>query len=89
MVLFILLETRVRIPPSPPENVGPQLGSHIFIIIKNKKQKMKKALAILTIATLTACGGATTEVTTDSTVVTTDTTAVVADTTAPVVEEVK
>ena len=50
---------------------------------------MKKALAILTIATLTACGGATTEVTTDSTVVTTDTTAVVADTTAPTVEEVK
>ena len=37
---------------------------------------MKKVLAILTIAALTACGGATTEVTTDSTAVTTDTTAV-------------
>ena len=43
---------------------------------------MKKVLAILTIATLTACGGATTEATTDSTTVVADTTAVVADTTA-------
>jgi hypothetical protein len=60
---------------------------------------MKKVLAILTIATLTACGGATTEVTTDSTAVTTDTTAVGGGTLVsddatgkeqtPVVEEVK
>jgi ABC-type glycerol-3-phosphate transport system substrate-binding protein len=57
---------------------------------------MKKTILVLALATtLVACGGAATEVTTDSTAVATDTTAVVADTTAvgqeqtPAVEEVK
>jgi hypothetical protein len=45
---------------------------------------MKKVFAIFAIATLVACGGASTEVTTDSTATTVDTTAVVADTTAVV-----
>ena len=40
---------------------------------------MKKVIAILAIATLTACGGASTTATTDSTAVTVDTTAVKAD----------
>jgi uncharacterized protein YcfL len=43
---------------------------------------MKKVFAIFAIATLAACGGASTEATTDSTTVTVDSTAVVADTTA-------
>jgi hypothetical protein len=43
---------------------------------------MKKVFAIVVIATLTACGGASTTATTDSTAVLTDTTAVVADSTA-------
>jgi hypothetical protein len=47
---------------------------------------MKKVLAIFAIAALTACGGATTEVVTDSTAVQTDSTAVVVDSTAAVVE---
>lgn len=42
---------------------------------------MKKVLAIVAIAALTACGGATTEVKTDSTSVQTDSTAVVIDST--------
>lgn len=43
---------------------------------------MKKVLAIVAIASLTACGGATTtEVKTDSTAVQTDSTAVVTDST--------
>jgi hypothetical protein len=42
---------------------------------------MKKVLAIVAIAALTACGGATTEVKTDSTSVKTDSTAVVTDST--------
>jgi hypothetical protein len=42
---------------------------------------MKKVLAIVAIAALTACGGATTEVKTDSTSVQTDSTAVVTDST--------
>ena len=42
---------------------------------------MKKVFAIFAIAALVACGGASTEATTDSTVVTVDSTAVVADTT--------
>ena len=42
---------------------------------------MKKVLAIFAIAALAACGGATTEVKTDSTSVKTDSTAVVADST--------
>ena len=42
---------------------------------------MKKMLAIVAIASLTACGGATTEVKTDSTSVQTDSTAVVTDST--------
>lgn len=50
---------------------------------------MKKVLAIVAIATsLVACGGASTEVKTDSTAVSTDSTAVVADSTsaAPVAD---
>lgn len=43
---------------------------------------MKKVFAIFAIATLVACGGASTEATTDSTAVTVDSTAVVADTAA-------
>jgi hypothetical protein len=44
---------------------------------------MKKVLAIVAMATtLVACGGASTEVKTDSTAVTTDSTAVVADSTS-------
>ena len=42
---------------------------------------MKKMLAIVAIASLTACGGATTEVKTDSTSVQTDSTSVVTDST--------
>jgi hypothetical protein len=42
---------------------------------------MKKVLAIFAIAALAACGGATTEIKTDSTSVKTDSTAVVADST--------
>ena len=42
---------------------------------------MKKMLAIVAIASLTACGGATTEVKTDSTAVQTDSTSVVTDST--------
>ena len=42
---------------------------------------MKKVLAIVAIASLTACGGTTTEVKTDSTSVQTDSTAVVTDST--------
>jgi hypothetical protein len=40
---------------------------------------MKKVFAIFALATLVACGGASTEATTDSTAVTVDTTAVQAD----------
>lgn len=40
---------------------------------------MKKVLAIFAIAALVACGGATTEVVTDSTAVQTDSTTVVVD----------
>lgn len=43
---------------------------------------MKKVIAIFAIVALAACGGASTEVKTDSTAVTVDSTAVVADTTA-------
>lgn len=43
---------------------------------------MKKVFAIFAIAALVACGGASTEATTDSTVATVDSAAVVADTTA-------
>ncbi len=42
---------------------------------------MKKVIAIVAIAALVACGGASTEATTDSTVVATDSTAAVVDTT--------
>jgi len=47
---------------------------------------MKKVIAIVTIAALVACGGASTEVTTDSTAVAVDSTVVAADTTAAVVD---
>ena len=43
---------------------------------------MKKVLAIVVMATLTACGGASTEVKTDSTAVAVDSTAVATDSTA-------
>ena len=45
---------------------------------------MKKVFAIFTIAALVACGGASTEATTDSTTVSTDTTATAVDTTTVV-----
>jgi uncharacterized lipoprotein YajG len=45
----------------------------------NKTNKMKKLFAIVAIATLTACGGASTEVKTDSTAVAVDSTAVATD----------
>lgn len=48
---------------------------------------MKKVIAIFAITALVACGGASTEVATDSTAVAVDSTAVVTDTTAaPVVD---
>jgi uncharacterized protein YcfL len=47
---------------------------------------MKKVIAIVAIAALVACGGASTEVTTDSTAVAVDSTVVAADTTAAVVD---
>ena len=47
---------------------------------------MKKLLAIVAIATLVACGGASTEVTTDSTATTVDSTVVATDSTATVVD---
>ena len=49
---------------------------------------MRKVIAIVAIATLAACGGASTEVKTDSTAVVVDSTAVATDSTAaaPVVE---
>ena len=43
---------------------------------------MKKVLAIVAIATLAACGGASTTATTDSTATTVDSTVVVTDSTA-------
>jgi hypothetical protein len=47
---------------------------------------MKKVIAIVAIAALVACGGASTEVTTDSTATTVDSTVVAADTTTAVVD---
>ncbi len=47
---------------------------------------MKKVIAIVAIATLAACGGASTEATTDSTAVAVDSTAVATDSTAAVVD---
>ena len=47
---------------------------------------MKKVLAIVAIATLAACGGASTEVKTDSTAVAVDSTVVATDSTAAVVD---
>ena len=47
---------------------------------------MKKVIAIFAIVALAACGGASTEATTDSTTVSTDSTAKAADTTATVVD---
>ncbi len=47
---------------------------------------MKKVFAIVAMATLAACGGASTEATTDSTAVTVDSTAVATDSTAAVVD---
>ena len=47
---------------------------------------MKKVIAIVAIAALVACGGASTEATTDSTATTVDSTVVAADSTAAVVD---
>lgn len=47
---------------------------------------MKKVFAIFAIVALAACGGASTEVKTDSATVSTDTTVQVVDTTATVVD---
>ena len=47
---------------------------------------MKKVIAIFAITALVACGGASTEATTDSTAVAVDSTVVAADTTAAVVD---
>ena len=47
---------------------------------------MKKVIAIVAIATLAACGGASTEVKTDSTAVAVDSTVVATDSTAAVVD---
>ena len=47
---------------------------------------MKKVIAIVAIATLVACGGASTEATTDSTAVAVDSTVVATDSTAAVVD---
>ena len=47
---------------------------------------MKKVFAIFAIATLVACGGASTEATADTTTATVDTTATTVDTTAAVVD---
>ena len=50
---------------------------------------MKKVIAIVAVATLTACGGASTTATTDSTAVAVDSTVVTADTAvAPVVDTI-
>lgn len=50
---------------------------------------MKKVFAILTIAALTACGGASSEVKTDSTAVATDSTIVATDSSAVAVDSTK
>ena len=47
---------------------------------------MKKVFAIFAIAALVACGGASTEATTDSTATTADTTVAAADSTAAPIE---
>ena len=47
---------------------------------------MRKVIAIVAIATLAACGGASTEATTDPTAVAVDSTAVATDSTAAVVD---
>lgn len=47
---------------------------------------MKKVIAIVAIATLAACGSASTEVKTDSTATTVDSTVVVTDSTAAIVD---
>ena len=47
---------------------------------------MRKVIAIVAIATLAACGGASTVATTDSTAVAVDSTAVATDSTAAVVD---
>ncbi len=47
---------------------------------------MRKVIAIVAIATLAACGGASTEATTDSTAVVVDSAAVATDSTAAVVD---
>ena len=58
----------------------------IFKYNKTKIQIMKKVLAIVAVATLTACGGASTTATTDSTAVAVDSTVVATDSTAVVVD---
>jgi hypothetical protein len=60
---------------------GAKLGC-IFNYNKTKIQIMKKVLAIVAVATLTACGGASTTATTDSTAVAVDSTVVATDSAA-------
>jgi len=50
------------------------------------KYTMKKVIAIVAMATLAACGGASTTATTDSTVATVDSAVVATDSTAAVVD---
>lgn len=57
--------------------------------LKIKNKQMKKVLAIFAIAALAACGGATTEVKTDSTAVVSDSTTAVVDSTKTDSVEVK
>jgi ABC-type glycerol-3-phosphate transport system substrate-binding protein len=60
----------------------------VYNLNKNKT-KMKKVIAIFAITALVACGGASTEATTDSTAVAVDSTVVTVDTAvAPAVDTV-
>jgi hypothetical protein len=59
----------------------------VYLNLNNKTTKMKKVIAIFAITALVACGGASTEVATDSTAVAVDSTVATADTAiAPVAD---
>jgi uncharacterized protein YcfL len=61
----------------------------VYLNLNNKTTKMKKVIAIFAITALVACGGASTEATTDSTAVVVDSTVLTADTAvAPAVDTV-
>jgi uncharacterized lipoprotein YajG len=62
------------------------LRPRIFNTKLKKTLKMKKVFAIFAIAALTACGGASTEATTDSAATTVDTAAVATDSSAVVAD---